>query len=135
MHVPNFFWNYLDDQFIGETMGNTYFITDVEPGQHYVVVETENTCVADLNFEAGKRYFLREGIVMGIWRARTSGFSPVSAEEAMKSIQGLTYLERDPNGELKNMDPKVYKTAIDEYKADVEANSDAYKEMLQYKGE
>ena len=50
MHVPNFFWNYLDDQFIGETMGNTYFITDVEPGRHYVVVETENTCVADLNF-------------------------------------------------------------------------------------
>jgi len=129
------FWNYLDEQFIGETMGNTYFITDVEPGQHYVVVETENTCVADLTFVAGKRYFLREGIAMGVWRARTSGFSPVSAEEAMKSIQSLTYLERDPNGELKNMDPEVFKTAIEEYKADVEANPDAYKEMLQYKGE
>ena len=60
------FWNYLDGQFIGETMGNTYFITDVDPGQHYVVVETENTCAADLTFEAGKRYFLREGIAMGV---------------------------------------------------------------------
>ena len=129
------FWNYLDGQFIGETMGNTYFITDVDPGQHYVVVETENTCAADLTFEAGKRYFLREGIAMGIWRARTSGFSPVGAEEAMKSAKDLTYLERDPNGQLKDMDPKVYKTAIEEYEADVKANPDAYKEMLQYKGE
>jgi hypothetical protein len=129
------FWNYLDDHFIGETMGNTYFITDVDPGRHYVVVETENTCVADLTFEAGKRYFLREGITIGWWRARTSGFSPVSANEAMQSVKKLTYLERDPNGELKNIDPKVYKTAIDEYKADVKANPDAFKEMLQYKGE
>jgi hypothetical protein len=129
------FWNYLDDKFIGETKGNTYFITDVDPGQHYVVVETENTCVADLTFEAGKRYFLREGITVGWWRARTSGFSPVGADEAMRSIKDLTYLERDPNGELKNMDPEVYKTAIEEYKADVKANPDAFKEMLQYKGE
>jgi hypothetical protein len=43
-------------------------------------------------------------------------------------------LERDPNGELKNMDPKVYKTAIEEYKVDVKVNPDAFKEMLQYKG-
>lgn len=129
------FWNYLDDQFIGETKGNSYFITDVEPGQHYVVVETENTCVADLTFEAGKRYFLREGIVVGWWRARTSGFSPVSADEAIKSVKNLTYLERNPNGALKHMDSKVYKTAIEEYKADVKANPEAFKEMLQYKGE
>ena len=33
------------------------------------------------------------------------------------------------------MDPKVYKTAIEEYKADVEENPDAFKEMLQYKSE
>ena len=33
------------------------------------------------------------------------------------------------------MDPKVYKTAIEEYKDDVKANPDAFKEMLQYKGE
>jgi len=129
------FWNYLDDQFIGETKGNTYFITDVDPGQHYIVVESENVCAANLTFEAGKRYFLREGATIGWWRARTSGFSPVGAEEAMELIKNLTYLERDENGELKNMDPEVYKTAIEEYKADVEANPDAFKEMLQYEGE
>ncbi len=129
------FWNYLDDRFIGETMGDTYFTTDVEPGQHYVVVETENTCVADLTFEAGKRYFLREGVTIGLWRARTSGFSPVSAEEAVKSVKGLKYLELDPNGELKSIDPGVYKKAIEEYRADVKANPEAFKDMLQYKGE
>ena len=129
------FWNYLDDRFIGETMGNTYFLTDVEPGQHYVVVETENTCVADLTFEAGKRYFLRQGIAMGVWRARTSGYSPVSADEAMKSVKGLKYLQIDPDSELKKIDPAVFKKAIEEYKADVKANPEAYKEMLDYKGE
>ena len=129
------FWNYLDDKFIGETMGNTYFVTHVDPGQHYVIVETENTCVADLTFEAGKRYFLREGVAMGVWRARTSGFSPVSAEEAIKTVKGLKYLEIDPNGQLKRIDPGVYKRAIEEYEADVKANPDAYGEILQYKGE
>lgn len=129
------FWNYLDDKFIGETKGNTYFTTEVDPGQHYIVVETENTCVADLTFEAGKRYFLREGIAVGWWRARTSGFSSLSAAEAMQTVKSLTYLEHDPNGKLKNMDPKVYKTAIEEYKADVKANPAAFKEMLRSKGE
>ncbi len=72
---------------------------------------------------------------MGWWRARTSGYSPVSAEEALKTVRDLEYLALDPNGELKRIDPEVYKTAIEEYKADVAANPDAYKEMLQYKGE
>jgi len=86
------FCNYLDAKFIGESMGKTYFITHVQPGEHYVVSATENTGVAHLNFQAGKHYFLRQGVTMGLWRARTSGFFPMTAEETKKAIRTCTYL-------------------------------------------
>ncbi len=129
------FWNYVDGKLIGETKGNTYIVAQLPPGSHYVVAETENTAVALLNFEAGKRYFLRQGIAMGVWRARTSGYSPLSSTEAIASIKGCKYLELDPNAEAKDMDPAVYDKAIEEYLADVQANPEGYKEMLEYKGE
>jgi hypothetical protein len=116
-------------------MGNTYIVTQVPPGPHYVVIETENTGVAHLDFEAGKRYFLRQGIAMGVWRARTSGFSPLSSTEAIEAIKGCKYLELDPKAEAKDMDPAVYEKAIEEYLADVQTNPDGFKQMLDYKGE
>ncbi len=128
------FSNYLDEQFIGETKGNSYIISGVTPGPHYVVIATENTAVAHIDFQPGKIYYLREGITMGIWRARTSGFSPLTHQEASDSIKSCTYLEYDPATKAQDMDASLYKTAIDEYEADVKANPDAYKNMLDYKG-
>lgn len=130
------FWNYLDGKFIGETMGKTYIATIVEPGPHYVVSATENNGVAHLDFQAGKRYFLRQGVTMGLWRARTSGFFPMSAEEAQKAMQNCTYLAVDPSGEkFPDMEKDLYQKAIDEYNAGVKDAPDSYKELLEYKGE
>lgn len=129
------FWNYLDTKFIGETKGNTYFVTEVTPGEHYVICSTENTAVALLNFEPGKRYFLREGVTMGLWRARTSGFSPMTSQEATKAIEDCTYLELDPNLSFPDMDPELYKTAIEEYHTGVKEDPEGYKTMVEYRGE
>jgi Protein of unknown function (DUF2846) len=129
------FWNYLDGKFIGETMGKTYFVTQVPPGEHYVVATSENNGIAHLNFKSGKRYFLREGVAMGIWRARTSGFSPMSADEAQKAVKGCTYLEMDPGKKFPDMEPALYQKAIDEYNADVKKNPQGYKDLLEYNGE
>ena len=129
------FWNYLDGQFIGETMGRTYFITQVPPGKHYVVSATENTGIAHLDFQAGKRYFLRQGIAMGVWRARTSGFFPMTAEEAQKAIQQCTYLKRDESQSFPDMEPALYQKAIDEYHTGVKENPEGYKALLEYTGE
>ena len=129
------FWNYLDGKFIGETMGKTYFVTDVPPGEHYVVAATENTGIAHLNFEAGKSYFLQQGIAMGMWRARTSGFYPMTAAEAQKSIQNCTYLQLDAGKPFPDMEPDAYKKAIEEYEADVKTHPEGYKELLGYRGE
>jgi hypothetical protein len=128
------FWNYLDGKMIGETKGKTYFVTYVKPGPHYVVIATENTAVAHFNFRPGKKYYLREGITVGMWRARTTGFYPMSPEEAGEAIKACTYLEYDPKTGGEDMDPKLYQQAIDEYHADVKQNPQAYKVVLEYKG-
>ena len=129
------FWNYLDGKFIGETMGKTYFVTRVEPGEHYVVSSTENTGVAHLNFEAGKNYFLRQGVTIGMWRARTSGFFPMTGQEARDAVQKCTYLQMDPSKTFPDMEPPLYQKAIAEYQAGIKDNPEGYKELLEYKGE
>ncbi len=128
------FSNYVDGKFIGETKGNTYFVSTVSPGPHYVVVATENTAVALLDFKPGKTYFLREGVSMGIWRARTSGFYPMTPQQASESMKSCTYMEYEPSAKAPDLDPETYKTAVDEYNADVKANPKGYKAMLEYKG-
>lgn len=129
------FWNYLDGKFIGETMGKTYFITQVKPGEHYVVSASENTGIAHLNFQAGKRYFLRQGVTMGLWRARTSGFFPMTSSEAQEAIGNCTYLQLDTSKTFPDMEPALYQKAINEYQTGVKENPAGYKELLEYKGE
>lgn len=128
------FWNYLDGKLIGETMGQKYFVTPVTPGPHYVVVATENNCVAHFDFKPGKTYFLGEGVTMGLWRARTSGFYPMTPEDAAKAMKNCSYLEYDPKTGQEDMDPKLYQQAIDEYLKDVKENPDAFKDILNYDG-
>ena len=128
------FWNYLDGKLIGETMGRNYFVTPVTPGSHYVVVATENTCVAHFDFKPGRTYFLGEGVTMGVWRARTSGFYPMTQEDATKAIKNCSYLEYDPKTGQEDMDPKLYQQAIDEYIKDVKENPDSFKDILKYDG-
>jgi hypothetical protein len=64
--------NYLDKKLIGQTKGKSYFMTDVQPGQHYVMGHAENWATARINFEAGKIYFLNQDIRMGVWTERAS---------------------------------------------------------------
>jgi hypothetical protein len=135
------FWNYLDGMFIGETKGKTYFITRVEPGRHYVVVATENTAVAHLDFQPGKTYYLREGVIireefiMGLWSTRTNGFSPMNQQEAIEAMKSCTYMEYDPKQGGEAMDPKLYQQAIADYNhTEAKQYPEGFKNMLEYKG-
>jgi len=128
------FWNYLDGKLIGETKGKTYFVTRVKPGPHYVVVTTENTAVAHLDFQPGKTYYLREGVLLGLWRARTNGFSPVNQQEALEAMKNCTYMEYDPKRGGEDMDPKLYQQAIADYHTEVKQNPEGFKAILEYKG-
>lgn len=128
------FWHYLDGKLIGETQSKTYFVTPVTPGPHYVVVATENTGVAHFDFKPGKTYFLGVGVTVGAWRARTSGFFPMTPDDAAKAMKECSYLQYDPNTGQEDMDPKLYQQAIDEYLKDVKENPDAFKDILEYDG-
>ncbi|OGP67613.1 MAG: hypothetical protein A2031_09610 [Deltaproteobacteria bacterium RBG_19FT_COMBO_43_11] len=128
------FWNYLDGKLIGETKGKTYFVTNVKPGPHYVVVATENAAVAHINFQAGKSYYLREGVIMGVWRARTNGFSPLNKQEAIEAMNNCTYMEYNAKSGGEDMDPKLYQQAIANYHEEIKKNPDGFKSMLEYKG-
>ena len=128
------FWNYLDGRLIGETMGKNYFVAHVTPGSHYVIVATENACVAHFDFKPGKTYFLGEGVTVGIWRARTSGFYPMTPEDAKKAMKDCSYLEYSPKTGGEDMDPKLYQQAIDAYLKDVKENPNAFKDILKYDG-
>ena len=81
-----------------------------------------------------KIYYLREGVIMGLWRARTSGFEPYTPQQAMDAIKDCKYLELDPSKTPEDMDPKLYKAAVEEYHAEVKQNPEGFKAMLQYKG-
>lgn len=128
------FWNYLDGKFIGETQGRTFFLTSVKPGPHYVVVTSENAAVAHLDFQVGKTYYLREGVTMGLWRARTTGFSPLSPQEAREAMNNCTYWEHDPQKSGEDMDPKLYQQTIKDYHEEVKQNPAGFKDILEYKG-
>lgn len=129
------FSHYLDRKFIGETKANSYFLSKVPPGHHYVVISTENTCVADFEFQPGKVYYLREGIAMGMWRARTSGFSGLTPLEAEEAINSCSYWQYDPGtGAFEDMHETDYQIAIDGYEADKKENPESYKEILSYQG-
>jgi hypothetical protein len=131
---PIVFWHYLDGTFIGETQGRSYFITPVTPGPHYVAVASENNAVAHFDFKPGKTYYLGEGVTMGVWRARTSGFYPMTQEAALEAMASSSYLHYDPARGGENMDAALYQQAIEDYEQDAKENPDAYQDILLYDG-
>lgn len=131
---PIVFWHYLDGKMIGETQGRSYFVTDVPPGLHYVVVTSENNATAKFDFKPGKTYFIGEGVTMGIWRARTSGFYPMTREAAEEAMKECDYLQFNPAASGEDIDSELYQQAIKDYEDDVKNNPDSYKEVLQYDG-
>jgi hypothetical protein len=71
---------------------------------------------------------------MGAWRARTSGFFPMTREEALEAMAKCSYLELKPDAPREDMDPTLYKNAIEEYEMDIKENPESYKELLNYSG-
>ena len=128
------FWTYLDGKFIGETRVNTFFITGVEPGPHYLFVVAENTVGGHINFETGKTYSLTQGVTMGVWSARTTGFYPLTQEEAAAAMTRCEYQEYDPSLGGEDMDPQQYEQAVRDYEIEVKENPEGFRELLEYKG-
>ena len=104
------------------------------PEPHYVVIATENTGVAHFDFKAGKTYFLGQAVAMGVWRARSAGFYPMTREAAESAMKKYSYMVYDSKKGGENMAPQLYQQAINEYLEDVKNNPDGFKDILNYDG-
>jgi hypothetical protein len=127
--------NYLDGKMIGQTQGNSYFITDVTPGSHYVMGHAENNSSAKIHFKAGRFYFLNQYLTPGFMTMRT-GFAPMTAEEALKDIndEGCDYRVYNAQEPGEDMDPDDYQETKADFEKEAKDDPDRHKDMLEYKG-
>lgn len=125
--------NYLDGKHIGQTKGKTYFLTEVEPGTHYVMSQAENVGCARFDFEAGKVYYLTQAIFPGIMKART-GFIAIDPEQAEKDIEDCNYYVYDSANPGENMDPEDYQETKADFDDEAINDPDRHKDVLNYPG-
>ncbi len=124
--------NYLDGKLIGQTQFKSYFTTDVKPGTHYVISRADNTDAARINFEAGRIYFLQQGIYPG-WNA-TTRYSPMTLNDAKKELAEASYLIYDTQRPGNDMSDKDFKEAKGDFEKENKEDPTRYKDVIEYKG-
>lgn len=125
--------NYLDKKFIGQTKGKSFFITTVEPGEHYVVGSGENNACAKINFEAGKVYYLLQAIFPGVMKART-GFIGSDPEKFEKDRPDLAYFVMGEGEEFPEIEQDEYDETIKDHERELKEDPDRHKDTAELKG-
>lgn len=125
---------YLDNKPIGETTGNTWFVTPVPPGPHYVIAVGGKAVVSLIDFKPGKTYALRQRVKIGSLRAYPRNFRPISYVETMEAIKNCAYMEYIPIKAVYDMDPDYYKGIIEQYHSELKSNPDSYQALQVYHG-
>lgn len=54
--------NYLNNQFIGQTIGKSYFVTRTKPGTYNLIGNSDNFCCRKISVDAGKVYYILQAI-------------------------------------------------------------------------
>ncbi|HEX2957427.1 MAG TPA: DUF2846 domain-containing protein [Chitinispirillaceae bacterium] len=129
--------NYIGKQFIGQTEGKSYFISKVDPGTHYLVGASENNACAKITLEAGKIYYVMQGIYPGVMKART-GFSASNPEDFTKDQkEGMDYLQYSQPAsadDIPSIDEEEYKETIADYEKEIVDDPSKNKDMVELKG-
>lgn len=60
-----------DNNLIGITKAKDFVYAFLEPGEHYITSEAESSATIQIKTEAGKTYYVRQKVKMGIWVAST----------------------------------------------------------------
>ncbi len=129
--------NYLDAKMIGQTHGKSYFITEVKPGTHYIMAQSENIAVARLHFEAGKIYILQQLLFPGfnpLKKVPRTGFAPMTADDFVKEIKDADYLVYDTAHPGEDMSQKDFQEAKADFEREVKEDPARHKDTLGYKG-
>ncbi len=75
----------LDGQPIGQTVYNSFLLAEVNPGNHKISSEAENTSTVDILAEEGKNYYVWQEVKMGVLLAR-NGLQIVDVETGKKGV-------------------------------------------------
>jgi len=89
---------YLDNRFIGQTRGASYFITKAEPGTRYLTGVAEKNINHQLSLEAGKIYYINQGIYPGLFLSE-SKIVVSDEDDFLKRLKKLNfyYYKHDPH--------------------------------------
>jgi hypothetical protein len=55
----------------GKTVGQTYLMWEVDPGEHNITSHAENVAGVQVRAEAGKAYYVWQEVKVGVWSARS----------------------------------------------------------------
>jgi hypothetical protein len=127
--------NYIDNTWIGQTRKKSYYITEVEPGEHYIMcayngddIETEK-----ITMEAGKIYFLSQVLYPESLVRTGLGIATKTDVEAREQLPECQYLvvgkERG-----KPLDAADYKGALDEFAKQCASDPESKQNVMDYKG-
>lgn len=75
----------VDGKWMGVNRGGTHFYFTLEPGEHFFCSESENQDYLALTVEAGKTYYLKQQVEMGVFKARTN-LTVLNEEEGKKAV-------------------------------------------------
>jgi hypothetical protein len=75
----------VDGKWVGVNRGATYFYLTLDAGEHFFCSESENQDYLALKVEAGKTYYLKQQVEMGMWKARTN-LTILNEEEGKKAV-------------------------------------------------
>lgn len=125
--------NYLDGRYIGGNKDNSYFMTDVKPGAHYVTADGGNKDTVRMHFEAGRIYFLRQGVVPGVFRSFTRYF-PMTLQDALHEAQVIDYTVYDTRHPGTDLSQKDYEKEKKDYEDEIKKDPSHRRDVAQYKG-
>ncbi|HEX9959422.1 MAG TPA: DUF2846 domain-containing protein [Pyrinomonadaceae bacterium] len=75
----------VDGKWMGVNRGNTHFYFTLDAGEHFFCSESENQDYLALKVEAGKTYYLKQQVEMGMFKARTN-LTVLNEEEGKKAV-------------------------------------------------
>jgi len=76
----------LDDTHIGATGAGRYVYTIAEPGQHTLVSKAESNASLSITLEAGKVYYIKQQVKMGLLYAET-GLKILDEKDGLKFLK------------------------------------------------
>jgi hypothetical protein len=123
--------NYLNDQFIGQTTGKSYFVSKVTPGTYYLIGKSDEFSCRKISVEAGKIYYILQAIY-----PEEHYFIPKLPDDFMKDEKDLTCysIVSDQHVSYPAIKEAEYKKATEQYENLATSDSENSRNLLNLKG-